>query len=173
MHHAMVSLRPRYIEMLLNGTKTVELRRRRLHLPDRTVLWLYSTLPVGDVVAAACVARIHHGTPASVWRDFAPRTGLTLHEYRTYTRHASWVTAIELERVIPLVRSIPLREIREVRSAFNPPQSILSIGHEDPVFRCLNKTLPDLLLRNDANRACGHSSTRPYKRLELTLASKW
>ena len=161
MHHAMVSLRPRYIEMFLSGTKTVELRRRRIHLPDRTVLWLYSTLPVGDVVAAACVAHIHHGTPASVWKDFAPRTGLTFLEYRTYTRHASWVTAIELEKVIPLLRSIPLREIRQFRSAFQPPQSIVSIRQEDPVLTCLSKTLPHLLRRGDENRACRQSTARP------------
>jgi predicted transcriptional regulator len=145
MPHSLASIKPKYVDLLLNGIKTVELRRRRIHLPPGCILWVYSTLPKGRIVAAASVARVYHGTPNMVWSRFKDRAGISRTEYNAYTKNAALVTAIDLARIVPLQRPVPLSEMRLHNRSFHPPQSIVFIQGDDPVLAVLRTLLPDEL----------------------------
>jgi predicted transcriptional regulator len=131
--------------MLLDGTKTVELRRRRVHLLSGCILWVYSTRPNAKIVAAAVVGKVYHGTPGMIWIRFRDRAGLSESEYNSYTKNAPLVTAIDIARIFPLVRPVPLSEMRSHNSSFHPPQSIVAIRGDDPVIGVLRTLLPAAL----------------------------
>jgi len=142
MTNAAISLKPQFLQRILDGSKTVELRRRRLYLAPNTQLWLYSTLPTGSFIAVASIGCIHHGTPQAVWKRYSQKTGLSRAEYYSYAEGATWVTAIELARVTQLVRAVPLSEIRTHSKRFQPPQCIVALEESDPVLAVLRKSFP-------------------------------
>jgi predicted transcriptional regulator len=143
MRHSLASIRPKYVDLLLNGTKTVELRRRKVNIPDNSILWVYSTLPIGVVIAVANVVRVYHGSPNAVWKKFSMRIGLSKSEFMSYTENARCVTAIDIKSIFRLKRTVPLEEIRALSASFQPPQSIVTIRGDDPVLGMLTKELPD------------------------------
>ena len=57
MDQAIISLKPRYVELILSGKKTVELRNRVVRMDPGTVIWIYATRPVGGIVALAELSR--------------------------------------------------------------------------------------------------------------------
>jgi predicted transcriptional regulator len=50
---ALISIRPGYANAILDGTKTIELRRRVPELVSGTRLWIYATRPTAAVVGVA------------------------------------------------------------------------------------------------------------------------
>ena len=142
MPDSIISLSPVFVERIVSGSKTIELRRRRMHLERETRLWLYSTLPVGKFVATTIVIAVYHDSPDSLWRRFSKQLGLTRPEYEQYCAGAEWLTAIELGVVTPLLRTLALSDVRSARAHFHPPRTLMSLSDGDPVLRILKRTIP-------------------------------
>jgi predicted transcriptional regulator len=139
MPDSIISLNPVFAERIISGSKTVELRRRRMHLEPRTRLWLYSTMPVGRFVATTTVVDVHHDVPESLWRRFWKRLGLSRSEYDQYCAGAEWLTAIELGEVVPLIRTLSLSDVRKAGPLFQPPRALMSVTPRDPVLQMLRR----------------------------------
>ena len=66
MSDAIISIKPRHVDNILSGNKTVELRTRSINLPSGSRLWVYTTLPVGKVEmskfekAVAAIGHVEH-----------------------------------------------------------------------------------------------------------------
>ncbi|SFO06949.1 ASCH domain-containing protein [Amycolatopsis rubida] len=58
-----MSLRPRFAEAILDGTKTIELRRTRVSAPPGTKLVLYASAPTMAVVGIATLIGIEIASP--------------------------------------------------------------------------------------------------------------
>ena len=54
----LISIRPTFVEQILTGTKTVELRRKKPQLRPGAAVYIYATAPVKAVVARAQLAGI-------------------------------------------------------------------------------------------------------------------
>ena len=80
----LLSVRPRFADALLDGTKTVEMRRRPMRLHAGTLCLLYSSSPTRALTGALSVAGVDHGTPDELWRRHGPRTAVTRDEYDDY-----------------------------------------------------------------------------------------
>ena len=79
---AIISIKPRHVENILSGKKTVELRTRGLNLPEGSRLWIYTTLPVGKVMLFAEIDFIDRRLPTEIWKNMerisvSPRKSLT------------------------------------------------------------------------------------------------
>ena len=59
-----ISVKPRYANAILEGIKTVELRRTRPNLPDGSLVILYSSTPTRAVVGWAHLTGVRAGTPS-------------------------------------------------------------------------------------------------------------
>lgn len=119
--HAMISIRPEFVEGILAGTKTVELRRRFISLPIGSTLWIYSTLPVGAIVAVATIGGIEHDHPKEIWRKYRRDAGIQASRFDEYFDGCEIGVAIKLtdvRRVTPL----SLETIREIRGVNQIPQ---------------------------------------------------
>lgn len=119
----LLSVRPRFSDALLDGTKTVEMRRRSMRFHAGTLCLLYASSPSRSLTGALRVAGVDHGTPDELWRRHGLRTALTRDEYDAYLDGRSTACALLVAAVIPFDTPVPLAELRRRSDAFVAPQS--------------------------------------------------
>lgn len=119
----LLSVRPRFADALLDGTKTVEMRRRPMRLHAGTLCLLYASSPTRALTGALSVADVDHGTPDELWRRHGARTALTRDEYDDYLDGRSTASALLVTAVIAFHTPVPLAELRRRSDAFVAPQS--------------------------------------------------
>jgi len=117
-----LSIRPRYVESILNGTKSVELRRTRPNVEVGQPIAIYSTSPVASIVAVARVAEVSIGSPTAVWDSARDSAAVTREEFRHYFFGCSTAVAIHLDQVEVLEDTVTLGHMRK-QMAFQPPQT--------------------------------------------------
>lgn len=122
----LISVKGRFIDNMLTGTKRVELRRRAPRISPGTRIWIYEKAPVATVRAVAILAKVETMAPEILWSQYGSTLGLSYQEYQDYIAGSEHAAALSLERVAPL-RPISLRELRELRSDFHPPQFYLRL----------------------------------------------
>lgn len=119
----LLSVRPRFADALLDGTKTVEVRRRPVRLHAGALCLLYSSSPTRALTGALTVAGVEHGTPDELWRRHGPRTALNRDEYDNYLHGRSTACALVVTAPIVFHTPVPLAELRRRNHTFVPPQS--------------------------------------------------
>ncbi|GIH16044.1 ASCH domain-containing protein [Rugosimonospora africana] len=127
----LLSLRPRFADAILNGTKTIEIRRRPVNTASGTPIILYASSPMMAVVGTAQLAGVDVYTPETAWRKYRRTFGLTRAEYDAYLDGSDVAYLLGLHRVNSLNEPLPLRHLRE-EGPFRPPQSFRYIAASDP-----------------------------------------
>ncbi|RZU16234.1 putative transcriptional regulator [Kribbella rubisoli] len=127
----LLSLRPRFAEAILNGTKTVELRRRPIKAPHGTLVVLYASAPTMAVVGTARLVDVVALSPHTAWRRYRTTLSLSWSEFTTYLTGTDQAHLLRLDDVKELSRPHTLQALR--RSApFHPPQSFRYLHPTDP-----------------------------------------
>src|SRR5690606_30953393 len=124
MTDAIISIRPRHVENILSGIKTVELRTRSIGLSSGSKLWVYTTLPVGKIELSTEIDFVEKMHPEDVWIKYGRSICITKEEFDSYTKGREDVVAIGLKNVRPLQREICLETMRRYEENFQPPQFI-------------------------------------------------
>lgn len=123
-HEALLlSVRPTFVRRILEGTKTVELRRVRPQIAPGQQVLIYSSSPTMALLASAVVDRLDSASPKALWSSVANAAGVSRAEYDTYFQDAECAAAIWLKNVAAFNRPIPLDELRQRWPWFRPPQS--------------------------------------------------
>jgi len=117
----MLSVAPQYARAILAGVKGVELRRRAPRLEGGTRAWLYSTLPVGEVVAMLTIDKVVEAPLAELWRRYGPHTAITRAAFDAYFNGLERGAALIIRDVQALKEPVSLQALRE-EGAFHPPQ---------------------------------------------------
>lgn len=117
----MLSVSPGYASSILAGMKGVELRRRAPRLRQGTRAWLYSTLPVGQVVAMLTIDEVIEAPLSELWNRYGPHAAITRIDFDAYFEGLSQGAALLIGGVQALKAPVSLSEIRE-SGAFQPPQ---------------------------------------------------
>jgi predicted transcriptional regulator len=125
-----MSLRPRFAELLLDGAKTVELRRVRPAVDAGALVLLYAASPTKALVGMGRIAAIETASADEIWKTHGPSTGVTQEEYEDYFAGAKEAVAISLRDVQRLDEPKPLPELREASEGFRPPQSFRYLDSE-------------------------------------------
>jgi predicted transcriptional regulator len=134
----LISVQHNYVLSMLDGSKTVEVRRRPLRIRPGTRVWVYSKLPRGHVELVATVERIAIGSPKDLWDSYRSRIGITFVEFGAYLSGVSIACAILLKDIKPLSPALELRTLRRTARNFHPPQFFTRFRHAS--------TLHDLLV---------------------------
>lgn len=118
-----LSIRPTFIERILSGEKTIELRRRFPTdiLPDSSVL-LYSTSPVQSIVGVAHLCAVSQRSVRQLWLQFGAAAAVTRAEFDAYFQQSTHGFALHLRDVRPFSHPIHLTDLAR-RFEFSPPQS--------------------------------------------------
>jgi predicted transcriptional regulator len=127
----LLSLRPRFAEAILNGSKTIEIRRRPVKAPAGTPLVLYASSPTMAVVGTAVLADVVVLTPHTAWRRYRETLGVTWAEFSDYLEGAPAAHLLRVTDAKELNKPLPLQALRRSTS-FHPPQSFRYIAPSDP-----------------------------------------
>jgi predicted transcriptional regulator len=126
----LLSVRPRFARAILDGTKTVELRRRPVRAAPGTLLIIYASAPTMAVVGTARLGRVLVCEPDAAWQRHHPRLGLERMEFDEYLG-GRLACLLLLEDVASLVEPLPLRGLQQ-EGPFRPPQSYRYVSPADP-----------------------------------------
>src|SRR6185312_8084882 len=98
----LISIHPRHAKAIIDGTKTVELRRARpLVRLDEPVL-IYATAPTSAILATCRIGSIEAAPPAEIWNRHHRRVGITRSEFDRYFAGRSEAVALSIEDVAAL-----------------------------------------------------------------------
>lgn len=141
MNQVMISLKPAYGELVLSGSKTVELRNRIVRIKPYTKIWIYVKRPVGKIVAHADVKHVIHGHPSVIWNEYREQMCIDRVHFEDYVGERSLVSAVVMQKMKKLDEPVSIGGIRHVLSAFQPPQFYSRIAPDSGLFRILNNDI--------------------------------
>jgi predicted transcriptional regulator len=121
LHEAIISIKPPFAEAILDGSKTVELRRKIPPLAIGTRLWIYATKPTGAVIGSAVVEKIVRGTPDEIWIKFSENAGISRIGFDSYFDGAKEAIGLVL-RDVSRAKPVEIDQLRSLRTGFHPPQ---------------------------------------------------
>lgn len=127
-----LSIRPEYSHKIIEGKKTVELRRRfPLSAPRGTLAYIYSTSPERAMVGRAEITDVVKLPVSHIWKKYSSSAFINKADFDAYFQGLSEGFALKFANAKPLPRQLDLSELRE-RFGFEPPQSFL---YAKPILR--------------------------------------
>lgn len=135
-----LSLRPVYAELIVSGAKTIELRRIRPRAMPGTLVIIYSSSPVKQIVGTCIVDKIGVASPEEIWKLHGPHIGLDWSAVATYFHGKVEGVAISVTNPVRLANPIPLLTVRKYLGDSAPPQS----------FRYIRRDEADALIRAES-----------------------
>lgn len=151
-----MSLRPRYARLILEGRKSIEFRRRfsRRHVGARVLFYVSS--PVQAYQFTATISAVRCSSPRELWVAHHRDGGVDEGTFDAYFAGAPHGYALALSKVRPLSRAVRLADALETCPELKPPQSYrtlpCSLGAACSIFGGFLKEEDD---------GSGHSQCRP------------
>ncbi|RAW01085.1 ASCH domain-containing protein [Pseudochryseolinea flava] len=119
----LISVRPEFAEKILNGTKTIELRKSSPNVSIGDLVIIYSTLPEKAIVGTCVVQGIMKKSPQQFWRSHSRKMGIDRKRYFEYFKHSSFAVGIVLTSIEKLDEKVSLDLVRKSIPKFSPPQT--------------------------------------------------
>ena len=116
---AILSIKPGYVEAILEGSKKYEFRKKRFKKDVKEIL-VYATKPVGKIVCKFHVGKIIEDKPENLWESLKDFSGLKKREFFTYFSGQDKGIAIEIKNVEEFPEPI---NPEKLFPNFRPPQS--------------------------------------------------
>lgn len=136
----LISVTQRFAEAFHSGKKTVEVRRRRLHVEAGIRIWIYAKLPIGRVELVGRVNKVATGSPTHLWRKYGTQTGLTRMEYFAYLANCTEACVIVIDDIKALTEPPTLAGLRKLKAGFQPPQFARFLESSDAIYQLLLTT---------------------------------
>jgi len=119
----LLSIRPQHAEKILDGSKTVELRRVCPQVNEGDLVLVYASSPVKALTGAFRVGQVVGQPPRDLWRKTGAQTGITWGEFEQYFSGVDMAFGIVIADAWRLPRPLPLPHIRERCPGFHPPRN--------------------------------------------------
>jgi type I restriction enzyme S subunit len=119
--HALLSIRPKYVEAILDGEKKYEFRKS-IFKKDNNIekVFIYSTTPAKKIVGAFQIGGIIEDHPSNLWNKLSAFSGLKSLEFFKYFSGNEFGFAI---KIINLERFDNPIDPHSIIPNFKPPQS--------------------------------------------------
>lgn len=125
-YNVIISIKPRYAEMILNGKKKYEFRKNSFTKPVGRIL-IYSTKPVGKIVGYFALEEVLRGKPSEIWDLCSEFAGMSKGDFYKYFEYKSAAYALKIDKVCKLKKPInPFDFIK----GFRPPRSFRYLNYE-------------------------------------------
>lgn len=135
----LVSIKPEYVERILAGEKTVELRRRSpQRVADGGTMLIYETTPRRAIVASCEVVAVETLPLSTLWRRYRDVSGISRQAFNEYYDGCETGVVLKLGEVRSAKRQLGLDRMRSTYE-LTPPQSFAYIGP------ALNRRIHDYL----------------------------
>ncbi len=123
-----LSLKPRFAEAILAGSKTVEVRRVMPRIIVPTLALLYASGSARALVGTCVVRSVARYPADELWQLHGAGTALSRPEFDAYLQGRDCGVALLLEHPESLATPIPLHMLRQAHG-FRPPQSFAYVSH--------------------------------------------
>lgn len=123
MSDVLISIRPRFANLILDERKLVEIRRRASGIRAGDRLVIYSTTPEMRVVGTCRVLEVVFEEPRALCRHFGGAACLGRQEFLRYLDGAAHGAAIRIGSIERLGAPVPLASLRARIEGFTVPQS--------------------------------------------------
>jgi predicted transcriptional regulator len=121
----LISIQPEYADQIMDGCKTVELRRRFVETVDQdTRLFIYSSNPVGAIIGCAKIEKVIKLPIKQIWKRFHKQACIEKSEFEKYFVGAEFGFVVSLGDVTPLTELLVREDILN-RWGIRPPQSYM------------------------------------------------
>lgn len=134
----LMSLRPEFAEPILQGRKTVELRRKFSKKYKGATIVFYVTRPVQQFMFTAIVTQVDHSQKKQLWNMYHQECGISQAAFDQYFSGISHGYAIQLSNVKTLPNQLALEHAKSVYPQLRPPQSFQRLGPKSPLMRALD-----------------------------------
>jgi len=124
----LISIKPRYADMIFDGTKTVELRRQAPKMAAGDQMIIYVSSPRMELAGSAKITGIQSDTPQKMWRKISQISGITKAEFDKYFEGATQAVAIEIEEAQKFLKPLALEDLKK-KHGIQPPQSFRYVEH--------------------------------------------
>jgi predicted transcriptional regulator len=122
-----ISIRPDHARNIMDGRKTVELRRRfPASLGIGGLMLIYASSPEKALIGAARIEGVQRMSPARLWRRFRDQACVPEELFNSYFEGAAEGFGVMLGGVVRFNEPIPVSELKE-RFRFSPPQSYVYV----------------------------------------------
>ncbi len=118
-----LSVRPKFAEAIVDGRKTIEVRRQRPSVHPGTLGFVYSSSPIQAVVGSFRVDGICSGTPEELWTLAQSGAHISRQDFDSYFAGADFGHAIVVSCGQRLPNPIKLSHLRVVWPGCKPPRS--------------------------------------------------
>lgn len=122
-HALLISIRPKFVELIFEGFKTVELRRVRPRLQAGDSVVVYASGSTMAIVGGFEVEGVTEATPKYIWQKYNGGSGLQKDEFNSYFDGKTTGYAIQIGKRWKLSCPISLQTLRQLHAGFRPPQS--------------------------------------------------
>ena len=119
----MLSVRPRFAKAIIDGHKTVDVRRQRPNVRPGTLGFVYSSSPMQAVIGSFRVDNIFSGTPEKLWLMARDKACMAREDFDKYFAGIDMGHGIVISCVKKLQRPIRLSHLRAIWPGCKPPRS--------------------------------------------------
>ena len=123
--NVLLSIKPKYVEKIVNGEKQYEFRKRIFSNKNVRKAFIYSTSPTKKIVGEFDIGNIIEDTPIRLWTELQEVSGINEKEFFDYFRDINKGFAIGIEKLNIFDEPI---EPNELISDFSPPQSFCYVN---------------------------------------------
>ncbi|MDD4520156.1 MAG: ASCH domain-containing protein [Alphaproteobacteria bacterium] len=118
----LLSIKPQFVDKIISGEKLFEYRKAIFKNPNISTVVIYSTMPVGRIVAEFSVENILKGAPDEIWEKTKKYSGISKNFFFEYFKERNVACAIEIKKL--KVYKKPIDPYKRYNN-FTPPQSYL------------------------------------------------
>ena len=120
--NVIISIRPHFCQLIFDGKKLYEYRKRVFKSSDVDKVYIYTSKPISKIVGYFTVKRIIDDTPSKVWNQTHEHGGITKKQFQEYFKGHKVAHAIEIDEVVKLDTPI---DPKEVIKDFTAPQNFM------------------------------------------------
>jgi predicted transcriptional regulator/predicted GNAT family acetyltransferase len=145
------SVRPEFGNSIMNGTKTIEVRRRFSKAWKGARAVFYANEPAAALLGQADIVAVHQGSPEKIWKRYSSHIRCPREYFYDYVRGCDEVFAVELGNPSPLMEPVYNSVLARYTSRpLHPPQSYVALtdqqGWSEAVsiavmLQCLHKRI--------------------------------
>ena len=114
----LISIKPKFVKKILEGTKIFELRRKIFLKKINTVI-IYESSPTKKIVGEFIIDRIISDTPNKIYQKYNKYLGIDKENYFEYFKNTNIAYAIKIKKVIKYEKELTLADFNLERA----PQS--------------------------------------------------
>ena len=137
-----LSLKPRYADLIFEGVKKAELRRRPLVQVEGGEVFVYVTSPVMELRGGFRVGEVWAGTPQEIWEKVSEWAAINRDDFDAYYEGQSVAYALEITDVWEYSNPPSLSTLRTQFDNFVVPQSWRYVKPEEHrSFRSMERAM--------------------------------